>query len=76
MDQWTFCESLGQIEGNRILRAHWDSWLTEDHIRGLAEREVEMVRVPIGDWVLSQYGPYIGCTDGAAEKIDWLMDVA
>lgn len=76
MDQYTFCEALGPEEGNRVLRAHWDAWMTEDHIKGLADREVEIVRLPIGDWTLKQYGPYVGCTDGAAEKIQWFMDTA
>ena len=30
MDQYTFCEALGPEEGNRVLRDHWDSWITED----------------------------------------------
>ena len=33
MSQWTFCEALGPEEGNRVLRAHWDAWLTEDYIK-------------------------------------------
>jgi len=33
-----------------------------------------MVRLPIGDWTLDPYGPYIGCMDGAKEKIDWFFD--
>ena len=69
MCQWTFCEALGPEEGNRVLRAHWDAWLTEEYIHKMAESEVEVVRMPIGDWTLKQYGPYVGCTDGAKEKI-------
>lgn len=34
------------------------------------------MRLPIGDWTTTAYGPYIGCMDGAAEKIDWFMDTA
>jgi glucan 1,3-beta-glucosidase len=74
MDQWSFCEALGPEEGNRVLRAHWDAWVTEDLVRDLAEREVEIVRLPIGDWTLKPYGPYVGCTDGAADKITWFLD--
>ena len=29
MDQYTFCESLGADEGNKVLREHWDTWITE-----------------------------------------------
>jgi len=56
------------------MREHWDHWITEAHISDLADRGVEMVRLPIGDWTLDPYGPYVGCMDGAAEKIDWLFD--
>ena len=74
MSQWTFCEALGAKEGNRVLRAHWDAWLTEDYIKELADSEIELVRLPLGDWTLKQYGPYHGCTDGAKEKIKWALD--
>eukprot|EP00352_Strombidinopsis_acuminata_P007712 CAMPEP_0176364906 /NCGR_PEP_ID=MMETSP0126-20121128/20106_1 /TAXON_ID=141414 ORGANISM="Strombidinopsis acuminatum, Strain SPMC142" /NCGR_SAMPLE_ID=MMETSP0126 /ASSEMBLY_ACC=CAM_ASM_000229 /LENGTH=122 /DNA_ID=CAMNT_0017721711 /DNA_START=26 /DNA_END=394 /DNA_ORIENTATION=+ len=69
IDQWSFCEALGPEEGNRVLKAHWDAWLTEDHFQQLQDREVELLRLPIGDWTLKPYGPYEGCTDGAADKI-------
>jgi len=58
------------------MRAHWDSFYTEADIKGLADRGVELIRVPIGDWSLEPYGPYVGCMDGAADKIDWILDVA
>ena len=45
-----------------------------DDIKDLADRGVEMVRLPIGDWTLDPYGPYVGCMDGSAEKITWLYD--
>ena len=69
VDSYTFCEALGPVEGNAVLKAHWDSWVTEDHIKALADRQVEVVRLPIGDWTLTPYGPYVGCTDGATDKI-------
>jgi aryl-phospho-beta-D-glucosidase BglC (GH1 family) len=49
------------------MRAHWDSWIDESHIKGLKDRGVEIVRLPIGDWTLKedQYGPYVGCMDGS-----------
>ncbi len=73
IDSYTFCEALGK-EANAVMRAHWDAWLTEDHIKQLADREVEIVRLPIGDWTLTPYGPYKDCMDGAAEKIQWFLD--
>ena len=75
MDQYTFCEALGPEEGNAVLREHWDNWITEDTFQQMADREVEMIRLPIGDWTLKPYGPYVGCTDGAADKITWALDM-
>jgi glucan 1,3-beta-glucosidase len=58
------------------MKAHWDTWYTEEHIKNLSTRGIEMVRLPIGDWTLDPYGPYVGCMDGAKEKIDWFLDTA
>eukprot|EP01029_Cantina_marsupialis_P029199 TRINITY_DN779931_c0_g1_i1.p1 TRINITY_DN779931_c0_g1~~TRINITY_DN779931_c0_g1_i1.p1 ORF type:complete len:444 (-),score=106.18 TRINITY_DN779931_c0_g1_i1:500-1831(-) len=74
-DQYTFCEALGPETGNKVLKAHWKSWVNEDMIKGMASRGIETVRLPIGDWTLRQYGPYVGCTDGADKYIDWFMDM-
>jgi glucan 1,3-beta-glucosidase len=32
--------------------------------------------VPVGDWMWRPYGPYIGCTDGALEHFDRLLNLA
>lgn len=74
MDSYTLCDALGPEHGNKVMREHWDTWYTEEHIKNLSDRGVEMVRLPIGDWTMEPYGPYVGCMDGAAEKIDWFMD--
>ena len=39
-------------------------------------RGLEVIRLPIGDWTLNPYGPYVGCTDGADKWIDWFYDTA
>ena len=78
MDCWSVCESLGPTEGNKLMRAHWDSWFNETHMKGLKDRGIEIIRVPVGDWSIKedQYGPYVGCMDGSQEKIDWIFDMA
>ena len=40
MDQYTFCSALGPEEGNKVLREHWDLWITEDHFVQMAARDV------------------------------------
>ena len=80
-DTYTFCEVLTNHPelgdggtANQVLREHWDTFYTEDIIKSLADRGVEIIRLPIGDWTLDPYGPYKGCTEGAAAKIDWFYD--
>ena len=41
----------------------------------MADRKVQIVRLPIGDWTFKPYGPYVGCMDGAKEKIEWFLDL-
>lgn len=74
MDSYTFCEALGPLLGNKVMQEHWDTWYTEEHIINLSKRGVDMVRLPIGDWTLEPYGPYVGCMDGAADRIQWMLD--
>lgn len=57
MDSYSFCEALGK-DANDVMRSHWDHWLTKEHIKGMKERGVELVRMPIGDWTLKPYGAY------------------
>ena len=28
MDSYSFCEALGPVEGNKVMQAHMNSWLT------------------------------------------------
>jgi len=67
MDSYTFCEALGPEMGNKLMRAHWNTFYTENDFKVLSEKDVEIVRLPIGDWTLDPYGPYVGCMDGATE---------
>lgn len=81
-DSYTFCDVMnkrGEAKGdpeyaNKWMRAHWDSWYTEEHIANLSQKGVKRVRLPIGDWTMNPYGAYVGCMDGAKEKIKWMMD--
>ena len=52
-DSYTFCEALGPVEGNQVMKAHWDSFYNETSIADLASRGVEIARLPIGDWTLN-----------------------
>jgi glucan 1,3-beta-glucosidase len=73
MDSYTFCTALGKEEANRQLRRHWRTWVNETYIAQLAELGVDVVRIPVGDWMYLPYEPYIGCWDGALEELDRVL---
>ncbi|CAK4629010.1 unnamed protein product [Aphanomyces euteiches] len=75
MDQYTFCTALGKQEANRQLRIHWNQWVTEKDIAELVSYGINSLRIPVGDWMFTPYEPYIGCTDGAVEHLDRVLDL-
>ena len=57
MDHYSFCEVLGPEEGNKQLRRHWESWVTQDIVKQLASSgAVNSLRVPVGDFMFEPYG--------------------
>lgn len=59
MDHYSFCAVLGAKEGNKQLKRHWETWVTEDIIRELVESgAVNSLRLPVGDFMFQPYGPY------------------
>lgn len=65
----------GLYQGNKQLRRHWKTWVTEEDIAELATAGVNTIRLPVGDWMYQPYGPYLGCTDGALDEVDRLFDL-
>jgi len=77
MDMHSFCTVLGPEEGNKQLRRHWKTWVTEEIIEQLKDSgAVNSLRLPVGDWMYKPYGPYPGCTDGALDFVDDVLDWA
>ena len=72
----SFCEALGPTYGAEVLKEHWDTWITEDTFKDMAAREVEIIRLPIGDWTILPYSAYVGCTNAAQSYVDWALDMA
>ena len=73
MDSKTFCAALGPEEGNKQLRRHWAAWVREKDIEDLATAGINLLRIPVGDWMYVPYEPYIGCYDGAVDELDRVL---
>lgn len=56
-DETTWCAEMGDAAAAR-LRAHWDSFITRDDFRWIAERGLNAVRIPFGHWVFGPGYPY------------------
>ncbi|KAJ6634853.1 putative glucan 1,3-beta-glucosidase A [Pseudolycoriella hygida] len=51
-DEYALCEHLGYSAAEQRLRAHWNTWITEDHFAFWASTGLNHVRLPIGYWAL------------------------
>lgn len=61
IDEYTFGQSLGPVEGEARLEKHWSSWITEDDFAEIASKGLNFVRIPIGYWAVMPVDgdPYI-----------------
>jgi glucan 1,3-beta-glucosidase len=69
VDEFTFMATPGAADR---LRRHHETFITEPDFAWLAERGLDLVRLPVGHWVLGGDPPYIG----AADLLDEAMDAA
>jgi glucan 1,3-beta-glucosidase len=51
-DEWQLCQQLGYAEAERRLKAHWESWVTENDIIQLKNAGINHLRIPIGYWAI------------------------
>ena len=57
VDETSFCVELGE-RAERILKAHWETFITRVDFEWLAERGVNAVRIPVGHWIFGAEYPY------------------
>lgn len=54
-DEWSLHQSLGKSKTTAALNKHYSSFVTEKDIQTLAKAGINLVRIPIGHWILPQY---------------------
>ena len=47
VDEWTLCENHPD-QAPRILKQHWDSWVSLADFKKIADNGFNMVRIPVG----------------------------
>lgn len=50
VDEFTLCEKLGVANSKKLLDNHFNTWITEDDFRQIADSGFNLVRIPIGYW--------------------------
>lgn len=56
-------------EGRRRIRKHHETFITKNDLEWLKEQGIEILRVPVGYWVLGGDDRYVAAVD----RLDWLM---
>ncbi len=56
-DETTFCVELG-ADAERVLKNHWDTFITKDDFVWLAQCGINAVRIPVGHWLFGADYPY------------------
>ncbi|KAI9307082.1 glycoside hydrolase superfamily [Cunninghamella echinulata] len=52
VDEWTLCEKLGPEEAKKQIEHHYDTFITEEDFKKIAEMGLNHVRIPVGHWAI------------------------
>ncbi|KAI8340626.1 glycoside hydrolase superfamily [Chlamydoabsidia padenii] len=59
VDEWTLCQKLGPDQAKRQLEHHYDTFITEQDFKKIAEMGLNHVRIPVGHWAVRQDQPFV-----------------
>jgi len=51
-DEYTLCQRAGYADAERRLKAHWDTFITEQDIINMKDMGLNHIRIPFGYWAL------------------------
>lgn len=74
-DEWTFIENLGKDKALPLLKAHWDSWVTEADLDLMQSAGFNTIRIPVGYWAFipaASGEPYLAMS-GQKEQIQKVL---
>jgi len=69
VDEYTYSQKLGKSATSERLTKHWNTFITEDDFKEIANAGLNHVRIPIGYWALAPRNedPYV---QGQLEILD------
>ncbi|CAH2354278.1 glucan 1,3-beta-glucosidase 2 [[Candida] railenensis] len=75
VDEYHYCETLGETEASKRLQKHWSTFYNESDFARIKSYGLNMVRIPIGYWAFKKLSsdPYVV---GAQEYLDLAIEWA
>lgn len=74
VDEYHYCQQLGQTEASSRLTQHWNTWITENDFKTIAGWGFNHVRIPIGYWAFQPLSgdPYVQGQEAVLDQaIQW-----
>ena len=70
-DETYLCKQLSEEAKRERLKVHRDSYITGRDFAYLAEKGIDVVRIPIPFFILGDFEPYVGCVEFLDKAFDW-----
>ncbi len=70
-DETYLCKQLSEEAKRERLKVHRDSYITGRDFAYLAEKGIDVVRIPIPFFILGDFEPYVGCVEYLDKAFDW-----
>jgi len=70
-DETYLCKELSEVAKKERLKVHRDSYITGRDFAYLAEKGINVVKIPIPFFIFGDFEPYVGCIDYLDKAFDW-----
>ena len=70
-DETYLCKQLSEEAKRERLKVHRDSYITGRDFAYLAEKGIDVVRIPIPFFIFGDFEPYVGCVQYLDKAFDW-----
>jgi glucan 1,3-beta-glucosidase len=70
-DETYLCQQLSETAKKERLKVHRDSYITPRDFAYLAEKGIDVLRIPVPFFIFGDYPPYVGCIEYLDKAFEW-----
>jgi glucan 1,3-beta-glucosidase len=70
-DETYLCKELSEVAKQERLKVHRDSYITARDFAYLADKGIDVVRIPVPFFIFGGYEPYVGCIEYLDKAFAW-----